>query len=201
MAARFRVGFDVADAEGSTPEAGLLLGLDGNYYGVTAGDGPNSLGTVFRVTPAGSLTVLDAFKTGVQGIYANTTLVQDRAGNLYGTAPNGGSDAGSDGEGTVFEVSAAGGFTALYTFHTAPDADGAFPAGGLIFTPNGLLAGTTEYGDDSKGDGPDAAAHVGIVRGGVRQVADEACVVWPTARAKYFQDQGISAAILAQYFY
>ena len=40
------------------PEAGLVLGSDGNFYGVTVHGGDNDNGTVYRITPAGAFTTL-----------------------------------------------------------------------------------------------------------------------------------------------
>lgn len=51
---------------GKNPEAGLVQGADGAFYGTTSGGGTNNLGTVFRVTAAGDLTTLVNF-TGSSG--------------------------------------------------------------------------------------------------------------------------------------
>lgn len=48
-------------ANGNSPQAALMQGSDGNFYGTTTYGGPNGGGTVFRVTPAGVLTTLVAF--------------------------------------------------------------------------------------------------------------------------------------------
>src|SRR5947208_2619165 len=48
--------------DGGNPIAGLIQGSDGNFYGTTALGGEHSLGTVFRITPAGSFTTLHSFE-------------------------------------------------------------------------------------------------------------------------------------------
>jgi uncharacterized repeat protein (TIGR03803 family) len=48
-------------ANGALPWAALVQGTDGNFYGTTAGGGANSAGTVFRITPSGTLTTLYSF--------------------------------------------------------------------------------------------------------------------------------------------
>ncbi len=71
--------------DGSTPSQ-ILLGNDGNLYGIAAG-GIFGQGVVFQLTPSGgvwTLRVLHAF--GSDGFYRPASLVQDGAGNLYGIA-------------------------------------------------------------------------------------------------------------------
>jgi len=48
-------------ADGNSPQAALVQGSDGNFYGTTEYGGANGLGTVFQVTPAGVLTTLVSF--------------------------------------------------------------------------------------------------------------------------------------------
>ena len=48
-------------ANGDTPEFGnLVQGTDGNFYGTTYYGGANNGGTVFKVSPAGALTLCTA---------------------------------------------------------------------------------------------------------------------------------------------
>jgi uncharacterized repeat protein (TIGR03803 family) len=51
--------FDTANGSGSS--ASLVQGFDGNFYGATLFGGINGLGTVFKMTPAGVITVLHTF--------------------------------------------------------------------------------------------------------------------------------------------
>jgi uncharacterized repeat protein (TIGR03803 family) len=50
-----------ATGKGSAPEAKLLQGSDGDFYGITSGGGSSNLGTIFRMTAAGMLTTLLEF--------------------------------------------------------------------------------------------------------------------------------------------
>src|SRR5215467_14497015 len=49
------------DATAMSPAAPLIQGADGNFYGTTSQGGPGNAGTIFRISPAGTLTVLYAF--------------------------------------------------------------------------------------------------------------------------------------------
>jgi uncharacterized repeat protein (TIGR03803 family) len=71
--------------DGADPQSGLTLGSDGNFYGVTAMNGPGpEEGEIFRITPEGTFTVLHGFD-GVHGAYPVGALVQATDGNFYGT--------------------------------------------------------------------------------------------------------------------
>lgn len=86
--------------DGEEPYAGLLAGGGGNLYGTALYGGADGTGTLFELTPSGStLTVLHAFK-GNDGEEPFAGLIADSAGNLYGTASQG----GLYGFGTVFEL-------------------------------------------------------------------------------------------------
>ncbi|GEM_PF-190851 len=87
-------------ADGSHPVAGLVLGGDGNFYGTTSGGGPYGDGTVFRITPTGTLNTL-AWFDGPNGANPQTALVPGLDGNYYGATQNG----GTSGAGTIFRVS------------------------------------------------------------------------------------------------
>jgi uncharacterized repeat protein (TIGR03803 family) len=136
--------FDGAD--GASPRGGLILDAVGNLYGTTAYDGASNFGVVFSLSPSGIETVLHSFIGGADGGYPFAGLVQDKAGNLYGTTPN----FGAHGAGIVFELircdSAPSGyeFKVLYSF--TGGADGAYPSARLILDAAGNLYGTTAAG-------------------------------------------------------
>jgi hypothetical protein len=68
---------------------GLIQASDGNFYGTTSYGGANGLGSVFKVTPTGTLTTLYSFR-GVDGSFPQAhDLVQGVDGNLYGTTSRG----------------------------------------------------------------------------------------------------------------
>lgn len=136
--------------DGARPEAGLVRDAAGNLYGTTfyggIGDcdsGSVGCGTVFMVDPTGNETVLYSFTGAPDGAYPLASLVQDAAGNLYGTTVSG----GSSGNGTVFKIDATGQETVLHSFSPSNlQVDGAEPRAGLILDIAGNLYGTTSLG-------------------------------------------------------
>jgi len=79
-------------ADGASPQMGLLLGTDGNFYGTTSSGGAYQSGTVFKITPAGALTTLYSFCG--RGLCPNgggeaVTLVEGSDGEFYGTTSMG----------------------------------------------------------------------------------------------------------------
>ena len=86
---------------GDSPDAPLVQGRDGNFYGTTSGGGTNGAGTVFRITPNGELTSLYSFAAGsCQSQEPMAGLVQGSDGNFYGTTGGG----GTFGYGTVYRL-------------------------------------------------------------------------------------------------
>ena len=90
-------------ADGSYPAAALLQGSDGNFYGTTAYGGAYGDGTVFRMTPDGTLTTLVTFD-GYAGANPQAALIEDADGSLLGTTQNG----GADDAGVIFRLSFTG---------------------------------------------------------------------------------------------
>lgn len=134
--------------EGGVPVAGLVLGMDGNFYGTTSYGGSGctrsdgNCGTVFKITPAGVLTTLYTFCTtngcpdGASS-YASLFLAAD--GNFYGTTYEGGPyDAGS-----IFSITSSGALTTLYMFAFG---DGMNPYAGVVQAPDGNFYGTAGVG-------------------------------------------------------
>jgi uncharacterized repeat protein (TIGR03803 family) len=137
--------------DGANPWAGLVQAANGDLYGTTWAGGTDPFGggyggTVFKITPSGTLTTLYNFcsQSGcTDGEYIISGLVQATNGDFYGTASQG----GADGNGTVFKITLSGTLTTLYSFCSQSGCtDGALPAAGLIQATNGDLYGTTEGG-------------------------------------------------------
>jgi uncharacterized repeat protein (TIGR03803 family) len=134
-------------ADGASPAGGLALGTDGNFYGTTSSGGTaEGGGTVFKITPSGTLTTLYSFCSQpncADGRSPWATLVQGADGNFYGTTQSGGSsNACTGGCGTVFKITPAGALTTLHSFNGA---DGWSPQGALALSADGNLYGTTYY--------------------------------------------------------
>ncbi|MGJ8642408.1 MAG: choice-of-anchor tandem repeat GloVer-containing protein [Luteolibacter sp.] len=137
---------------GSKPEAGLALGIDGNFYGTTFTGGSGDFGTVFRMTPGGVFTTLVDFTGTVgsnPGALSTATLLTAVDGTFYGTT----SEGGANGRGTVFQVTSTGQFTSLAEFTgITNDNRGGLPYAGLFEGTDGNFYGTTLLGGtDSRG--------------------------------------------------
>jgi uncharacterized repeat protein (TIGR03803 family) len=130
--------------DGANPEAGLVQGSDGNFYGTTEYGGANGCGNVFKISTNGTLTSLYSFTAGNDGANPHAGLVQGADGNLYGTAEYGGTKSGYSGKGAVFRISTNGALTTLHLFAGAND--GAQPYAGLLQGSDGSFYGTTYAG-------------------------------------------------------
>ncbi len=126
-------------SDGERPRAGLAMDGAGNLYGATFAGGASDLGTVFKLAPDGTETVLHAFTGGADGTNPNGGLIVDEKGALYGATF---SDQG--GHGAIFKIAAGGHFSVLHSF--TGGADGTRPHGGVIMDPQGNLYGTTLFG-------------------------------------------------------
>jgi uncharacterized repeat protein (TIGR03803 family) len=103
------------DPDGEFPKAGVIQALDGNFYGTTWGSSLSGFGSVFKITPAGTLTTLYSFcsKTNcVDGYWPTAPVVQGTDGNFYGTTTSGGTGLQNSG-GTVFKITSTGAHTTL----------------------------------------------------------------------------------------
>ncbi len=127
-------------ADGASPLGGVTLGFDGNFYGTTQGGGSHGAGTVFKVTPTGTLTTLWNFANGTDDSVPFYTTLQGQDGNMYGV-----SAAQYNGQyGAFFKVSASGVFKALRDFNYTNGANPNLPTQGT----DGNFYGTTQGGGD-----------------------------------------------------
>jgi len=148
-------------ANGADPVGGLVVDSAGNFYGTTVAGGASEThcksgcGTVFKLAPAGTQTVVYAFAGGTDGQGPTSGVIADSAGNLYGTTLQGGSsdNCGSDaiGCGAVFKIASGGKEKVLHAF--SGGSDGAYPAGRLFEDSSGNLYGTTGAGGSSNSCG------------------------------------------------
>lgn len=133
----FKVLYAFADGgDGGFPMAGVIKDGAGNLYGTTFYyNGASTPGTVFKLAPDGTETVSYNFTDGDDGGYPNAGLIQDKAGNLYGTTPMG----GSGGAGVVFAIAPNGAETVLHSFTGGND--GGVPRAGVVRDKMGNLYG------------------------------------------------------------
>ena len=138
-------------------EFARLIGPDGSLYGTTSdegidGCGGNGCGTVFNLKPPPTApatvfapwwkTTLYEFTGGTDAANPNGDLVFDRAGNLYGSTPNG----GAYGLGAVYKLTPSnGGWTESVLYSFSGGSDGQSPSA-VVVDAAGNLYGTTETG-------------------------------------------------------
>ena len=130
--------FSFNTTNGANPQAGLVQGEDGSFYGTTYNGGSNALGTIFKVTSQGLLTTLLVFNA-TNGANPYASLIPGLDGNFYGTTQFG----GTNGYGTVFQMTPAGRFTSLISL---AQTNGANPVAGLTQGSDGNFYGTTGSG-------------------------------------------------------
>lgn len=138
--------FDSTD--GADP-AGLFQASDENFYGTTSSGGVNNsncesgtCGTVFKITPTGTLTTLHTFNY-TDGANPGWPPIQASDGNFYGTTLRGGScTTYAYGCGTIFKITSTGTLTTLHDFDKT---DGALPEG-LVQHSSGVFYGPTVSG-------------------------------------------------------
>jgi len=126
------------------PDAALVQATNGNFYGTTYWGGDFGLGSVFEMTPAGSVTTLVSF-TATNGGHPYAGLTLGTNGDFYGTTYYGGdlSLNNGGGLGTVFRMTADGILTTLVQFNAT---NGGLPHAGLTLGNDGNFYGTTFYG-------------------------------------------------------
>jgi uncharacterized repeat protein (TIGR03803 family) len=141
---------------------GLIEGTDGDLWGV--GNGwIISGGGIFKITLAGKESLVYTFEANsdgeyTDGKYPSANLIQGSNGAFYGTTEEG----GTANEGTIFQLTAGGTETVLYSFPN--QTDGAYPTLPLTQGPNGLLFGAAT---DCAGGGCSQAGLFDITTKGV----------------------------------
>ncbi|MGA9304307.1 MAG: choice-of-anchor tandem repeat GloVer-containing protein [Candidatus Sulfotelmatobacter sp.] len=148
---------DFTFGEGVNPDSALVQGTGGNLIGTTvnggiSGCGPTAdgCGTIFKMTPGGTLTVLHKFDFTDGWDPQNTVLTQGVDANFYGETTGGGKYSNcAERCGTVFMIGSDGDFTLLHSFKGT---DGYNPTGGLVQATDGNFYGAT-YSGGANGDG------------------------------------------------
>lgn len=135
--------FDGA-AHGQFPRGGLTLSTDGNFYGTTLQGGLSNYGVIFKITPAGVLTVLHEFAYA-DGTNPYAPPIQGNDGSYYGTTSVGGT-----GSGTIYKMTPSGTYTVLHTFSFSQGSTAYAP---LIQGNDGNFYGTAASGGAAGGGG------------------------------------------------
>ena len=134
-----RVVHAFTGSDGAGPVTGLVVGDDSNLYG-TSYTGGSGLGTVFRLSAAGRLTVLHRFG-GSDGALPAVGLVAAADGDFYGLTSGGGAANG----GTAYRISKTGVFTLLHAFDPATEGYNAY-LGALVQGADGNFYGVNSQG-------------------------------------------------------
>ncbi len=145
--------------DGDIPGAALILAANGDLYGTTTSGGAGAncpyqsgCGTIFQITPGGTLTTLYSFCSlsgCTDGGTPNTALVQAADGAFYGTTPSGGTGAYCPypgGCGTVFRITPSGALITLYSFCSESGCIDGLEPSALVAASNGAFYGTTANG-------------------------------------------------------
>jgi uncharacterized repeat protein (TIGR03803 family) len=147
--------FGGTTGDGWEPQLGLTIDKQGNFYGVTEAGGAYGKGSVFKISPDGTETILHSFgATSSDGTYPYGPVVLDKKGNIYGSTNLGGEYAdacgfGAEGCGTVFRIGSDGKESILHSFNA--NTDGYFPYGIAIDEQGNLYGTTSEGGSASEG--------------------------------------------------
>jgi uncharacterized repeat protein (TIGR03803 family) len=138
--------------DGSTPEIGLTLATNGEFYGATVGAGAHGYGTIFSFTTSGDLTALYSFcsKPSCTDGEGSGALIQASDGDLYGYTPFG----GTTDSGTLFKMTTSGTLTTIYNYPYCSQTScepGAFPEGTLLQDTSGIIYGSADVGSTGTG--------------------------------------------------
>jgi len=174
--------FEDNGQDGYDPWSSVTIGAGGHLYGTTTAGGTYKIGTVFELAYGSSgwtESVLYSFGTNPEdGYKPSAGVVMDKQGNLYGTAPEGGS--------TLFELTPEQGDwkeTILHFFNRTKG-DGGGPYAGLILDASGSLYGTTAAG----GNGGNGCGSEGY--GTVYKLKPATGGKWKEAILHSFHDNG-----------
>jgi len=149
-AGKFTTLYAFTGTSGYNPNAPLMQGADGNFYGTTTLGGKtvsttcvvrsssSTCGTVFKITPAGKVTFIYEFDK-THGAGPIGPVIQGTDGNFYGTT----SEGGANGFGVIFKLTSAGVLTVLHDFNGT---DGQTPVAGLVQANDGNLYGVASAG-------------------------------------------------------
>ncbi len=130
-----------SNPDGAAPASGVILGRDGNFYGDTEEGGAYGYGTIFKMTPSGTVTILYNFNSSTDYATNPTApLLQATDGNFYGVLVSRFQD--------LFKITSSGTLTVLQEFILPA---GVLPYWPLIQDTNGILYGLLQQGGTVNG--------------------------------------------------
>ncbi len=118
----------INSVEGSKPRSRIVIGVDGNYYGITSEGGANNGGTIFRYGANGFENLYN-LNPASDGSNAKGDMVEVSPGVFIGTT----SSAAEHNAGSIFQYSLNEGFTTLHSFQSSTD--GGNPSGAIAYNP------------------------------------------------------------------
>ena len=130
----------IGGGDGNSPQAPLVQGTNGNFYGTTYQGGKAGDGVVFELTTNGLFTSLYSFTNGQDGGFPASGLTVGIDGNLYGATFTG----GEEDSGVLFKMTPQGALTVLHSL--SDSTEGNRPVGGLVQDTNGNFYGTAYLG-------------------------------------------------------
>ena len=145
--------YEFTGGNAALPLGGVVVGPNGALYGTTFGNGVETFGTVYELTPPPTFcrSVTCYWNENVVHTFARTdgagpqveNLIFDSAGNIYGTAQGG----GLYDSGVAFELTpSGGGYTETVLHNFGLGEDGRTPLAGVVFDTAGNIYGTTDLG-------------------------------------------------------
>jgi uncharacterized repeat protein (TIGR03803 family) len=144
--------------DGETPKGAIIQAADGNFYGTTEAGGLNGYGCIYKMTPAGALTIIHSFNEDELGLHPLAGLVQATDGKFYGAAASLGSS------GVIFQITSSGTYTVLVTLtNVTGKFPGANPQVSLFQHTNGTLYSDT-YGGGPQDEGVVYSLGMGLGR-------------------------------------
>jgi uncharacterized repeat protein (TIGR03803 family) len=124
---------------GAQPSGPLIQSGDGSFFGTTNSGGTKNLGTIFSVTPTGTLTNIFSFDNS-HGASPGGGLALQGNDTLHGTTASG----GTSGDGTIYQI--RGVTNKVTILHNFAGSDGQSPVGGLVIDVSQSSYGTTSKG-------------------------------------------------------
>jgi uncharacterized repeat protein (TIGR03803 family) len=141
-----------APGDGAYPLVGVTFDDAGDMYGVSYVGGAYNLGTLLKIAPDGTETIVRSFGKGNDGAFPRSQpTIEQSTGNVYGTTNGGGGSINCDGGcGTIWGYAAGGTYKVLHKFDFT---DGSQPVGQLLRDATGNLYGiTTNGGANNEGE-------------------------------------------------